>query len=678
MILNQTREVQTNLTGGVEFSVSSDSAKIFSFLSNMLYKNKERSVMTELCSNALDAHKMVGKESTPIHVTLPTKFSSQFVVRDFGSGLSDDNIYKFLTKYGESSKGGSNDFIGGFGIGSKSPAAVTDTWTVNSHYDGNVTSFLIHISSTGIPSINKLFTRPSTETGLEVIVPVKNPTVWVSESVDVFEHYDVMPIFKCNQTVMPFVSSVDFKGLIKFDNKRSSYMGVYVLMNRRMYPIELSKVNANIRTSFISGSIIFPFNTSELSVSLSREDLQYDDRTIKAINTRFNDIMVAFQEEWTATVESASSVYQYKRTAGNFRNTFNVTSSLCRTLSKGSNYGHMVNFERLNNFSFEMPQSDSTVTYIADKKSKTINGHRYNFYVGKEVDYKTKQYKLTLISEKENDVAFVLRDLGPSASVSRVHHAVAQGVLPNRVILLDQAWFDKIPAEFIKKTASSLAKVPSKSRVVREKIASNVFILEGKRFVRHIIDPTKINICVTISSATSVDNIIEPFDKKFMTLLGKSVLGDNARIVAVKAGTPIPTGVFTPRQYVTDHFNILNKVVALEDIFKKDKYVSNPLSISKANLIKISTQCLNAKVLQYVVSELIRLEDISYLTQRSKYEKMLKYADLLDIKLNNPGVADLTAEFYAAYPAVEIMYFSQNDANRSTKILVDYINLTGK
>src|SRR5678815_1268839 len=56
--------------------------------------------------------------------------------RDFGPGLSHDDIFNVFTKYGASTKRGTDDAVGMLGIGSKSGFAYSDTFTVTSWHQG--------------------------------------------------------------------------------------------------------------------------------------------------------------------------------------------------------------------------------------------------------------------------------------------------------------------------------------------------------------------------------------------------------------------------------------------------------------------------------------------------------------------------------------------------------------
>ena len=93
-----------------QFTIAATSES-FAILSNGLYSDKITAVLRELGTNATDAHVMAGA-TKPFHVHLPTNSECWFSLRDYGTGLSydevmdpDDGIY---TTYFASNKSVSN------------------------------------------------------------------------------------------------------------------------------------------------------------------------------------------------------------------------------------------------------------------------------------------------------------------------------------------------------------------------------------------------------------------------------------------------------------------------------------------------------------------------------------------------------------------------------------------
>ena len=150
------------------------SPKAFQILSANLYSDRVQAIVRELLCNALDAHKVASATDTPVEVKLPTRISPQFIVYDYGTGLSHAAVMELYTTYFASDKTNTNELTGGLGLGSKSPFAYTDQFTVSSRYDGQRRTYQAYISVDGTPEIVLANTTETDEpNGLEVSVPVK-------------------------------------------------------------------------------------------------------------------------------------------------------------------------------------------------------------------------------------------------------------------------------------------------------------------------------------------------------------------------------------------------------------------------------------------------------------------------------------------------------------------------
>ena len=75
-------------TSGFKIQASS---KAFDILSSNIYTHKVRAVIREISCNAVDAHTAAGNPDR-IHVHLPTRLEPHFSVRDYGTGLSDEDV----------------------------------------------------------------------------------------------------------------------------------------------------------------------------------------------------------------------------------------------------------------------------------------------------------------------------------------------------------------------------------------------------------------------------------------------------------------------------------------------------------------------------------------------------------------------------------------------------------
>lgn len=133
MILNQEQELLE--TEGVStqksFTITA-SAKAFDILSNKLYTYKIRAIVRELICNAYDSV-IEAKTNKKIKIHVPNSMEPYFSVKDCGVGLNEKEIEEIYTNVFASTKTQSNDLIGAFGLGSKSPFCYVDNFYRNSY-----------------------------------------------------------------------------------------------------------------------------------------------------------------------------------------------------------------------------------------------------------------------------------------------------------------------------------------------------------------------------------------------------------------------------------------------------------------------------------------------------------------------------------------------------------------
>ena len=171
MIINtapQNQAILSNVGEIGDFKIKA-SAKAFSILSSGLYANKIRAIIRELSCNAVDSHVAAGKQSTPFDVHLPNQLEPHFSIRDYGTGLTHEQVTQIYTTYFESTKTASNEFIGALGLGSKSPFAYTDNFTVTAIRDNKKGIYSAFINGEGVPSIALMMSEDTDEpAGVEV------------------------------------------------------------------------------------------------------------------------------------------------------------------------------------------------------------------------------------------------------------------------------------------------------------------------------------------------------------------------------------------------------------------------------------------------------------------------------------------------------------------------------
>lgn len=302
MIINQPKsEIFGSTVVTENFSIKS-SPKAFQILSSNLYSNKIRAVIREYSCNALDAHRYAGNENTPFKITLPTKLQQNFIVRDYGNGLSEQEIKELFTTYFSSSKDQSNDFTGALGLGSKSAFSYTDSFSCTSFYNGNKYVYSLFLDQ-GEPKVTLMYQAKSDEpSGVEINIPVQLEDIYKfeREASVVFSAFDVKPNgFKDDVKINYYYEDI---GVINLRNSnfvsRDSFSGkcLYARMGNVLYPISREYTSEYIDKLELFGIdsnsiIVFvDFKIGELDIAPSREQLSYDKTTISNIESKLESI----------------------------------------------------------------------------------------------------------------------------------------------------------------------------------------------------------------------------------------------------------------------------------------------------------------------------------------------------------------------------------------------------
>lgn len=245
MILNEAqREFETNIATAPHTFQIKTTAKAFKILTSSLYKNKIKAIIRELSCNAVDAHK-AAKNSEPFIVHLPNPLEPHFSVKDFGTGLSTEDVFHLYTTFFESNKTSSNDFIGALGLGSKSPFSYSDSFSVTSRFNGKKTFFTCFLNAGGEPQIMKLTEEDTVEpNGLEVSFNVdkKDFTQFKEEAIQLFKFFTLKPTIQGVSGGSTLIPSIIGKNSVVTD-KFVSLAGVreaYIVQGGIAYPVHYS------------------------------------------------------------------------------------------------------------------------------------------------------------------------------------------------------------------------------------------------------------------------------------------------------------------------------------------------------------------------------------------------------------------------------------------------------
>lgn len=301
---NQTNVHEMVGIGQARVSQMKASPLAFDILSKRIYKNKVKAPIQELSCNAKDAHVMVGKPELPIEVKLPNALDPEFYVKDWGPGLTEEDVMNLYMTYFMSTKSESDAFTGAFGLGSKSPFSYVDQFWVTSAQNGIQTTYLAFKDNKGMPSISKVegstVPAPSDwQSGLRVGFPAaaQDFSRFAEEAATVFSWFDVKPVVKGEYKTVKrkIVYQDDDFYIFALAGRPVNHFGhqeaqpSYVRMGSVGYEIEPESLKGLIsesELSFLTAGHVFKVGIGEVSVTASRESLEYDERTLTTLRKK--------------------------------------------------------------------------------------------------------------------------------------------------------------------------------------------------------------------------------------------------------------------------------------------------------------------------------------------------------------------------------------------------------
>lgn len=289
MKLDYRREATDNLPSVEEgqFQVAIN-GKTFKILLSDLYTHKERAMIRELMSNAVDAHRAAGTSDVPFDIYMPNSLYPMFKIRDYGTGLSHEQVMTLYVTLFASTKDDSNDDTGQFGMGSKVPFAYTDTFTVISYFNGTRSVYLCYLDETNTPRIKFRGSEPTDEpNGLQIEVAVREG--------DYSRFGSELRHLLLGLRTQPNIIGMDLDPIVPsfispegdvFVIPRSHYGSPYAIrQGSAIYPVPggYEAPHPSLARNNYDSTIVVDVPIGSVTVAPNREQMVMDDRTIQAI-----------------------------------------------------------------------------------------------------------------------------------------------------------------------------------------------------------------------------------------------------------------------------------------------------------------------------------------------------------------------------------------------------------
>lgn len=257
--------------------------KMFSVVSKQMYRRPINSIVRELVSNCFDSH-IEAKVDDPVVVVIKHDEGGDYITfKDVGVGMSPERMIVY-SEWFSSTKEATNDQIGMWGLGSKSPLAYTSSFFLTTVFEGQKYEYCIH-EGVKKPRIDLLIKDESSDrNGTEVKIYIKNISDVSSfvqackseltyfDNVFVDSYYD----FDNNYTILEY-ETFKFRVGTKYSNQ------LHLIIGLVPYPISWDELGIDP----INIPCGIKFKIGDLQVTPEREslryiDLVYEDGSIKS------------------------------------------------------------------------------------------------------------------------------------------------------------------------------------------------------------------------------------------------------------------------------------------------------------------------------------------------------------------------------------------------------------
>lgn len=267
-----------------------DLTKIFSILHTQIYSDKVLAPIRELVCNAHDSH-VAANTKRRFQIHMPTQDACYFSIRDFGTGMTEEEVVELYTTYGASTKDNSNEAVGCFGIGSKAPFAYTDRFEVIAFKDGRMNVYQCLVDE-GVP---KFIQYDSTDTDEPNGMLIKFDVNQYDKS-DFNEAMGKMFFF---QDEIEFVDGgyVTFHGIPDFTNDFALFNYWGVEMGGVLYPISRNDLDQVSFLRKLDGPLhygqgyIIHVELGDVDITASRETINWTTKSKECLGRKAKYLM---------------------------------------------------------------------------------------------------------------------------------------------------------------------------------------------------------------------------------------------------------------------------------------------------------------------------------------------------------------------------------------------------
>jgi len=292
----------------------------FQILLTGIYSQKIRAVVRELWTNAYDSHAFAGKADVAFDCHLPSLLDATFSVRDFGTGMTHEEVMHSYTQVFTSTKTTTNEQVGEKGLGSKVVFAYCDSSELETFLEGVKRTYLVSLDPEGIPSISFILAEETDEpNGVRVSFPVqtRHYQEFVMEAEDLAMAFPVRPNIS-GASVRILEPTIQFENWKWYD----SHSGQRYMIEQGCVRYPLDNDNRADSGCVRAGTLVVKVPIGSVATAASREALALTDKTQEYLTVMFRELQPSIDRYVGTALEGCKTYLDAIRTAMVLKGTF--------------------------------------------------------------------------------------------------------------------------------------------------------------------------------------------------------------------------------------------------------------------------------------------------------------------------------------------------------------------
>lgn len=319
------REIEST-TGSKKMRLSENAqSMVFQMFTKNVYSNPIGTIVREITSNCFDSHIEANVDS-PVLIKhwLDNNTDTHYIsFYDYGVGMSPDRIENVYSVYFESTKRMDNTQIGGFGIGGKTPLAYRrNTGLGEDEYDNSfyvITTFdkkkyyYMIYEGEETPIVSLLHEEDTKDhNGTEVRIPVLEKDLQkfgneITKQLYYFENLVFEGFEDIDDTITNEYKIVKAKSfLFRGDDLGNN---IHICLGRVAYPLDYSAIGLSTYDYRLPFAI--KFDVGEINPTVSRESIDYSEKTIELIKTKLKEIILEMTDIVKSKYDNIKTLEEY-------------------------------------------------------------------------------------------------------------------------------------------------------------------------------------------------------------------------------------------------------------------------------------------------------------------------------------------------------------------------------